>query len=157
MFTPEERSAIDDIRSRYPTPHGAVMGVLHLVQDKYGCISDEHAQGVADLLGIPATHVHGLVSFYEMYHAHPLGRFNLQVCTNVSCLLRGSDGVLDTLRELLGIGPGETTPDGLFTIHEAECLGSCGTAPMMSVNKTYEENLTHESVAALVARLRGTE
>jgi NADH-quinone oxidoreductase E subunit len=153
MFTAEELAIVNDIRSRYPTALAAVMGVLHLYQDKVGHISDEGAQYIADLLGIRAEDVLGVVTFYEMYHRHPVGKYNLQVCTNVSCLLCGSDMVLRTLREKLGIGPGETTPDGRFTIHEAECLGSCGTAPMMSVNTTYHEHLTPAKIAALIDEL----
>jgi len=156
-FTQEELAKVDEIRSRYPTAQAAVMGVLHLFMDRHGWISSEGERYVAELLGIPAEQVHGVGSFYEMYHGHPLGRYNLQVCTNVSCMLRGSDMVLRTLRELLGIGPGETTPDGLFTIHEAECLGSCGSAPMMSVNKDYYENLTPEKIRTLIDDLRKSE
>lgn len=154
MFTPEELAQIDELRSHYPTSHAAVMGVLHMMQDKYGCVSEDGCRYVAELLQIPAEHVHGVVSFYEMYHEHPIGTYNLQVCTNVSCLLCGSDMVLSALREKLGIGAGETTPDGMFTIHEAECLGSCGTAPMMSVNKTFAEHLTREKIHALIDDLR---
>jgi NADH-quinone oxidoreductase subunit E len=154
MLTPEELAHVDDLKSRYPTSQSAVMGVLHMMQDKHGYISDETAQEVADLLQIPVETVLGVVTFYEMYHQHPLGRYNLQVCTNVSCLLCGSDMVLKTLKEKIGIGVGETTPDGLFTIHEAECLGSCGTAPMISVNKDYHEKLTPEKINALIDGLK---
>lgn len=154
MLTPEELARVDELKSRYPTNLAAVMGVLHMMQDKYGCISNERAQYVADLLEIPVENVLGVVTFYEMFHQHPMGRYNLQVCTNVSCLLCGSDMVLKTLKEKIGIGIGETTPDGLFTIHEAECLGSCGTAPMMSVNKDYHENLTPEKIGAIIDQLR---
>ena len=154
MFSKEDLAKVEDIKSHYPTGLGAVMGVLHLYQDRHGWVSDEGAEYIAGLLGIPVESVLGVVSFYEMYHQHPIGKYNLQVCTNVSCLLCGSDTVLATLREKLGIGPGETTADGLFTIHEAECLGSCGTAPMMSVNKDYFEKLTPANVTEVIERLR---
>jgi NADH-quinone oxidoreductase subunit E len=154
MLTPEERARVEELKSRYPTAQSAVMGVLHMMQDKYGYISDETAQYTADLLGIPPESVLGVASFYEMFHQHPLGRYNLQVCTNVSCLLCGSDMVLRTLKDKIGIGIGETTPDGMFTIHEAECLGSCGTAPMMSVNKDYHEKLTPDRINAIIDELK---
>jgi len=157
MFTQEELAKVEELKSHYPENLAAVMGVLHMMQDKYGYISHEGAQYVADLLGIPAEHVFGVISFYEMYHEHPLGKYNLQVCTNVSCMLRNSDMVLDIIRQRLGVGPGETTGDKLFTVHEVECLGSCGTAPMMSVNKDYHENLTPESVNKLIDDLLAIE
>lgn len=150
MFTEQELAKVEELKSHYPTNQAAVMGVLHMMQDKYGYIDTERCAYVAGLLDLPVEHVYGVISFYEMYHEHPLGKFNLQVCTNVSCLLRNSDMVLDVIRERLGVGPGETTKDGLFTVHEIECLGSCGTAPMMSVNKDYHENLTRESVNKLI-------
>jgi NADH-quinone oxidoreductase subunit E len=155
MLTPEELARVEELKSRYPTTQSAVMGVLHMMQDKYGHISDEAARYVAELLRIPVESVLGVVTFYEMYHQHPLGRYNLQVCTNVSCLLCGSDMVLKTLKEKIGIGIGETTSDGMFTIHEAECLGSCGTAPMMSVNKDYHEKLTPEKIRSIIDELKG--
>ncbi len=153
LFTPEELQKVEEIKSRYPTRLAAVMGVLHMVQDKFGFISVERMQEVADLLVIPVENVLGVVSFYEMYHEHPVGKYNLQVCTNISCLLRNSDLVLATLKERLGIEPGEVTADGKFGIHEVECLGSCGSAPMMSVNKKYEESLTREKVNKIIDEL----
>lgn len=154
MFTEEELQQVQEIRSHYPTNLAAVMGVLHMVQDKYGYISDEAITSVAKLLDIPEENVLGVVTFYEMYHQHPTGKFKLQVCTNVSCLLCGSDMVLKTIKDKIGIGIGETTADGLFSVHEVECLGSCGTAPVVSVNKEYHEKLTPESINALIDNLK---
>lgn len=157
LFTTEELARVEELRSHYPTPLAAVMGVLHMVQNKYGVITHERIEEVAALLGVPAENVLGVVTFYEMYHQHPLGKFHLQVCTNVSCMLRGSDAVMDTIRRRLDIQPGETTADGRFTLREVECLGSCGTAPMMSVNHTYRENLTPERVNAIIDELLAAE
>jgi len=153
MFTPEELQKVEEHKSHYPEPMAAIMGVLHMYQDKYGYISDEGAKYIADLLHVPVENILGVITFYDMYHRHPLGKHVLHVCTNVSCLLCGSDMVQKTLRERLGIGLGETTPDKMFTIHEAECLGSCGTAPMISVNKKYHENLNPEKINALIDAL----
>ncbi len=154
MFTEEELQQVQEIRSHYPTNLAAVMGVLHMVQDKYGYISDEAITSVAKLLDIPEENVLGVVTFYEMYHQHPTGKYKLQVCTNVSCLLCGSDMVLKTIKDKIGIGIVETTADGLFSVHEVECLGSCGTAPVVSVNKEYHEKLTPESINALIDNLK---
>ena len=153
MFDQEELEKVRELRTHYPTALAAVMGVLHMYQDKFGHISDDGCRYVADLLGIPVESVLGVVTFYEMYHRHPHGKYALHVCTNVSCLLCGSDMVLEALRKKIGIGPGEMTMDGMFSIHEAECLGSCGTAPMMSVNKTYAENLTASKINTLIDEL----
>ena len=154
MFSEEELKKVDEIKSHYPTNLSAVMGVLHIYQDKYGHISDEGISYVAKLLEVPEENVLGVVTFYEMYHQHQTGKYKLQVCTNVSCMLRGSDMVLKTIRDKIGIGIGEMTDDGLFSVHEAECLGSCGTAPMMSVNKDYHENLTPEKINELIDTLK---
>ncbi len=157
VFTPDELARVEELRSHYPTPLGAVMGVLHMVQRKFGFISNERIQAVAELLGIPAESVLGVVTFYEMYHQHPLGTHHLMVCTNVSCLLRGSDAVLAVIRERLGLENGGVTEDGAFSLHEVECLGSCGTAPMLSVHDRFHENLTPEKVHALIDELLAME
>lgn len=154
MFTEEELQKVEEIKSHYPTNLAAIMSVLHLYHDKYHYISLEGMQYIASLLNIPAENVLGVISFYEMYHDRPIGTYNLQVCTNVSCMLRDSDMVLDVIKEKLGVSSGDTTSDKKFTVHEVECLGSCGTAPMMSVNKDYHENLTREKVEQLIDQLR---
>lgn len=154
MFGEEELKQVEELKSHYPTNLSAVMGVLHMYQDKYGYISEEGISYIAKLLEVPEENVLGVVTFYEMYHRHKTGKYKLQVCTNVSCMLRGSDMVLKTINDKIGIGIGETTDDGLFSVHEAECLGSCGTAPMMSVNKDYHENLTPEKINELIDALK---
>lgn len=154
MFSEEEIQKVEELKSHYPTNLSAVMGTLHMMQDKYGIITDEAINYVAKLLDVPEEKVLGVVTFYEMYHQHKTGKFKLQVCTNVSCMLRGSDMVLQTIQDKIGIGIGEMTGDGVFSVHEAECLGSCGTAPMMSVNKDYHENLTPETINELIDALK---
>ncbi len=130
------------------------MGVLHMYQDKYGHVPDEGITYVAKLLDVPEETVFGVVTFYEMYHQHPTGKYKLQVCTNVSCMLCDSDMVLRTIREKIGIGIGEMTADGMFSVHEVECLGSCGTAPVLSLNKQYHDNLTPEKIHELIDTLK---
>ena len=141
------------IIARYPSKRAAIMPVLWLAQEKFGWLSVEAQQYVADLMGFPLAWVSGVASFYTMYYKKPVGRHHVQVCTNVSCLLRGADEIVDCIAERLGIGLGETTPDKRFTLDEVECLGSCGTAPMMQVNDDYHENLDTRSTLELIERL----
>lgn len=154
MFTEEELQKVKEIRSHYPTNLAAVMGVLHMYQDKFGYVAEEGIAYVAKVIDVPVEHVLGVATFYEMYHQHPTGKHKLQVCTNVSCMLCNSDMVLRTIKEEIGIGIGEMTEDGMFSMHEVECLGSCGTAPVVSVNKQYHENLTPEKIHELIVTLK---
>lgn len=154
MFTEEELQKVKEIRSHYPTNLAAVMGVLHMYQDKFGYVAEEGIAYVARVIDVPVEHVLGVATFYEMYHQHPTGKHKLQVCTNVSCMLCDSDMVLRTIKEEIGIGIGEMTEDGMFSVHEVECLGSCGTAPVVSVNKQYVENLTPEKIHELIVTLK---
>jgi NADH-quinone oxidoreductase E subunit len=109
---------------------------------------------IAELLGLPRIRVYRVASFYTMYQRRQVGRYLLQVCTNISCSLLGADHLLHHLQEKLGIRTGETTPDGLFTLLEVECLGACGNAPAMMVNDEYYEDLTADKIDALLGQLR---
>jgi NADH-quinone oxidoreductase E subunit len=137
----------------YPAKRAAIMPVLWLAQKEFGHLSAEVQQYVADLMGFPIAWVSGLASFYTMYYKKPIGRYHLQICTNVSCMLRGSDDILRVIEERLKVGLGETTADGKFSLDEVECLASCGTAPMMQVNEDFHENLTPQSTLELIERL----
>jgi len=108
---------------------------------------------VGELLEIPYEQVYGVVKFYTMYNSAPVGKNHIQVCTNVSCMLRGAYDMLDYVSQKLNIKTGETTADSVFTLSEAECLGSCGTAPMMQVNNYYEENLTKDRIDRIITSL----
>ncbi len=141
------------ILSKYPVKRAAIMPALWLAQREFGHLSNEVQQYVADLMGFPLAWVSGVATFYTMYYKKPVGRHHLQVCTNVSCMLRGSDHIVNAIAGKLGIGLGQTTADGKFTLDEVECLASCGTAPMMQVNEDFHENLTPESTLALIERL----
>lgn len=105
---------------------------------------------VAERLELHAAEVMNTATFYTLFHREPVGQFHIQVCTNLSCWLRGSDDIVNTCKEKLGIGFGETTADGKFTLDHVECLASCGTAPMMQVNDDYHENLSCEQVASMI-------
>jgi len=148
-----------EILARYPERRAALMPVLWLAQREFGWISPRVEDYVAGLMDLPRGWVEGVVSFYTMYWRRPMGRAHLQICTNLSCYLRGAEDIYGAVSRRLDIQAGEVTQDGKFSLERAECLGSCGTAPMLQLsNGRYYENLTVESVLELVGRLeRGEE
>ncbi len=152
-FSEENLRKTEEIKAKYPTAKAALMPVLWLAQEQFGWLSSDVMRYAGDLLNIPYEHVYGVVYFYTMYNRKPVGKHHLQVCTNVSCMLKGSYDVLDYISSKLNIKPGETTGDNKFTLSEAECLGSCGTAPMMQVNDYYEENLSKERIDKIISEL----
>jgi NADH-quinone oxidoreductase E subunit len=152
-FSPAAQAKFEHYLTRYPVKRAAIMPTLWLAQKEFGWLSPEVMAYVAALLELPPAFVASVASFYTMYYKRPVGQHHVQVCTNLSCALRGAEEIVDCLRERLGIGLGETTADGRFTLSEVECLGSCGTAPMMQVDDDYWENLTPETTLALVDRL----
>ncbi len=141
---------IDHWINKYPKDQkqSAVMSALMIVQDQQGCLSPESMDAVAEYLGMPKIAVYEVASFYSMYALTPTGRHSVDVCTNVSCLLRGSAAVVSHLEKKLGIKCGETTEDGRFTLKVVECLGACVHAPMMQVDRDYHEHLTPERIDA---------
>jgi NADH-quinone oxidoreductase E subunit len=141
---------------KYPEKRAVLLTALHFVQEERGgWIPQDVVPEVAALLEIPVIDVWDVISFYSMFHAEPVGRFHLQVCTNLPCCIRGARAVVRALERALDIRPGERSEDGMFSLGEVECLGSCGTAPVLQVNnRSYEESLAAENVGALVARLR---
>lgn len=156
-LTPERDRELDEILQRYPTEHSkmaACIPALHLCQDQHGWISDEVITFVAERLELPAAHVKGVVTFYTLFNQKPVGKHQLWVCRTLPCALRGAGEVLEHCEKRLGIKPGETTSDGKITLRTAECLASCGTAPMIQVDKTYHENLTLPQVDAILDRLQ---
>ena len=155
MLTPEREKKIDELLTRYPSSRSALLPALWVVQEQYGWISLELQRYLAIRLGITPEQVREVVTFYSMYNDRPVGKYHLQVCCTTPCMLMGSDDVIGYLEKKLEIRRGQTTADGLFTVSQVECLGSCGTAPMLQVNRDkYDENLTTEKVDALVDRLR---
>ena len=153
MLGPDFEKRIDEIVGKYPQAKAALLPVLWEVQKEKGSIDLHAEEWVAKRLGVAASHVHGCVTFYTMYKQRPSGKYHIQLCTTLSCMLRGSDELLQHLERKLGIKTGETTPDGKFSLVRVECLGSCGTAPMFQLNDDYHENLTSESVDRLLASL----
>ncbi|MCB1007390.1 MAG: NADH-quinone oxidoreductase subunit NuoE [Acidobacteria bacterium] len=145
---------IDALRARYPTEEALVLPALHLVQrHNGGWLSEESIEQVADLLHLSPAKVAGVVSFYDMFHEHPVGRHRIRLCTNLSCQLRGAEELLALLREELGVGEGEITSDGRCSFVQFECLGSCDTAPMAMVDDDYHENLTPARLRRIVQEL----
>ncbi len=153
----EGRAELDRLLSRYPDRAAAVLPALHLVQREAGYVPDGAIPYVAELLGMSPADVEGVATFYSMYERRPTGKHHLKVCRNLSCSLMGAERLIEHVSARLGIRPGETTPDGKFTLSVVECLGSCGTAPVMQVGDEYHENLTVDAVDALLARLRSEE
>jgi NADH-quinone oxidoreductase E subunit len=154
VLTTENLKKIEEIKRRYPTTKAALLPVLWVAQDQYGWISQEAMKEVASLLNLPFGHVLGVVSFYSMLYDKPVGKYHIQVCTNVSCQLLGAERLVDYLCRKCSTKVGETSADGRYTISEVECLGSCGTAPMMQINDEYFENLTHERIDHILLRLK---
>src|SRR4051812_8306959 len=152
-LTPERDKELDEILTRYPTRMAACIPALHLCQDQAGWISEEVILWVANRLDLPPAHVKGVVTFYTLFNQHPVGKHQLWVCRTLPCALRGAGEVLEHCEKRLGIKAGETTKDGKITLKTAECLASCGTAPMVQVDKTYHENLTLSKVDQILDRL----
>jgi NADH-quinone oxidoreductase E subunit len=154
QFTEQELQKIENLKTRYLKPDSVILEVLYLLQDKYGYITREGMKYAAELLGITEEQVLGVVTFYTMFNTKPIGKYHLQVCTNVSCMLNGAYDLLKKLESELNIKKGETTSDGLFTISEVECLGSCGTSPVIQINEDYYENLNEEKLIQIIQELK---
>lgn len=138
----------------FPHKKSIVLPALHLVYEQFGYLDKPAIAEIARRSGIPDIFFEEGMNFYTMFPTKPVGKFLIQVCHNISCTLMGADELVRYLKEKLDIEVGETSADGLFTLVTVECLGSCGTAPMMQINDTYHENLTKEKVDKILAKLR---
>ena len=155
-FSPENIELARRIIAKYPTGRqaSALLPLLDLAQRQNGgWLTLPTLDYVAQFLGIPPIRVYEVATFYTMFNLHPVGRHHVQVCTNLPCWLRGSDDLVETCRRRLGIGIGETTEDGLFTLSEAECLGACVNAPMAQIGDDYYEDLSPESMENILDAL----
>lgn len=156
LFTPEIRAEIDALIANYPPEwkQSVVMPALTLVQDANGgWLTTELMDDVAAYLDMPAVSVYEVATFYGMYELKPQGRHKVCVCNSISCLLQGSEALIDHLEHQYGVKPGETTVDGRFTFKEVECLGACRHAPVVMLDKTYHENLSPETLDKLIDEL----
>jgi len=156
-FTQENIDRINKEIAKYPVKKPAVMATLYIAQEQNGYISNEVIKEVASLLEMTSEEVLGVVTFYTMYFQKPMGKNHIQVCTNVSCMLRGGYDIWNQVKEKLGVDNMGVTADGNFSLEEVECMGSCGTAPMLAVNEDYYENLTKEKVEELINSLKNTD
>jgi len=153
VLSENAKAEIKQIRGKYPDPKSALLTALHVAQREQGWLSSEVMQDVAGVMDLPPTEVASVASFYTMFNRQPVGANLIQVCTNISCSLLGAEHIVEYLKRKLSIDVGETTPDNKFTLVTVECLGSCGTAPMMQINDTYYENLTEEKVNRILEEL----
>jgi NADH-quinone oxidoreductase subunit E len=145
----------DQLRRRFPAgfESSLLLPCLRRIQEDRGHVADSDIDGLAEYLGVARIQIEEVLSYYTQFRRAPIGRWHLQACRNLSCSMRGAEGVIEHLGERLGIAPGETTADGRFTLSTVECLGSCGTAPVVMVNETYHEGMSPERLDALIERL----
>lgn len=155
MLSAESIKEIDLWIGKYPTERkrSAIIPVLTIVQEELGHLSREAMDAVADYLEIPRIAAYEVATFYSMFRLEPGGKHVVSLCTNVSCMMAGSEELKRWFKDELGIEPGQTSKDGLITLKEVECMAACGGAPMLEVNKQYHENLTVEKMADLIRDL----
>ena len=153
-FSTEAEKEIAALLPKYPTKMAACLPLLWIAQEDFGWISEDAMRLVAERLELPLTHVYGVATFYTMYNKKPVGRYHVQVCTNIACMLMGGYDVIAAFEQTLGIKRGQTTEDGLFTLSEVECLAACGGGPCVQVNKDYHEKMGVDAVPAFVKELR---
>jgi NADH-quinone oxidoreductase subunit E len=160
MITDQTKARFAREVAKYPNDQkqSAVMACLAIVQQEQGFVSKEAEQGIADYLGMPQIAVHEVTTFYNMYNQRPVGKYKLNVCTNLPCQLRDGQKALRHLEQKLGIAMGETTPDGLFTLQQSECLGACADSPVMLVNdRTMCSFMSNDKLDQLVDGLKGAQ
>lgn len=153
-FSEKTKKKIEEIVARYPQKEAAILPVLHITQQEFGSISAEEEKLVARILGIKPISVREIVTFYTMLSRESLGKYHIQVCSNLSCSLLGADNFVDYLVEKLGIKPGETTPDKKFTLSTVECLGACERAPCMLINFNYYGEMDPKKVDEILDGLK---
>jgi len=157
QFSDTKLTEVKKIIGRYPEgkQKSAVIPLLHIAQEEFGgWLSADTMDYVASLLELDPIEVYEVASFYSMYNLQPVGKYVFEVCQTGPCMLNGSDNIIEYIKARLGIGVGETTSDGLFTLKTVECLGACGYAPLMQLGKNYREHLTKEKVDALIDECR---
>ncbi len=157
MFTEQELSEIAALKLRYEKPQAALLPILWKIQEKNGWIDQRGMEEAARLCDVPKSHVLGVVSFYTMYFEKPMGRYHVQVCTNVSCMLRGGEKIYEDLKAQLGCGHLERTSDGMFSLEEVECMGACGGAPMIAVGETFFERVSSDEAINIVNTIKTTK
>jgi len=153
-LTPANVETAREIIARYPRPKSALIPLLHLAQEQDGYVTTEAMAHIAELVDVTPAEVYGTASFYEMFKFEPVGRYLVNVCTNIACMLCGAEELLHHAERALGVHVGNTTEDGLFTLEEVECIADCTNAPCLQVNYRYFDNVTAEGFDGLVDDLR---
>jgi NADH-quinone oxidoreductase subunit E len=153
-FSAENTILAKEIIGRYPLPKSALIPLLHLAQEQDGWVNDEAMTHIAELVGVTPAEVVGTCTFYEMFKREPVGEYLVNVCTNISCLLLGGEELLHHLEERLGIRPGSTTSDGMFTLEDVECIAACTEAPCLTVNYRYFHQISHDEADKLLEDLK---
>ncbi|MBF0537700.1 MAG: NADH-quinone oxidoreductase subunit NuoE [Nitrospirae bacterium] len=148
------RGRIKDIMGRYPTHQAAVLPSLYAAEEVYGWLNEEAMREVSAHTAVPAAEIKGVATFYAMYKTRPMGRHVIQLCTNISCMIAGSDDLVEALRQEYALAPGSTTEDGRFSLVLMECIGACGTAPAMLVDTSAYDSLTTEKMLAILQEYR---
>ncbi|GAB4172791.1 MAG: NADH-quinone oxidoreductase subunit NuoE [Calditrichia bacterium] len=152
-FSAEAKKEFENILSKYPEKRAALLPTLHLAQREFEWLSPDVFKYISELLDIPVGEVYDTASFYTMFKIKPTGKYLIQVCSTLSCYLRGSKDIVAHLKEKYGLEPGQTTEDGKFTLWKVECLGSCGTAPVVQINDDYYEDMTIEKLDEVLTNL----
>ncbi|MBN1155892.1 NADH-quinone oxidoreductase subunit NuoE [candidate division KSB1 bacterium] len=147
------KDKITDLSAQYPEKNSVIIPALHLIQDEFGWVPPAAMRQMAQLLNIASNTVFGVASFYTMFNNKPVGRYHIQICRNIACSLNGSKELLEHIMKKLGIQIGEVSNDGKFSVSTVECLGACGSAPVMMVNDVYYENLTEKKVDQIIKSL----
>ena len=153
-FDKKRDAEFERLVKRYPTRESMILPALWLTQEQEGWVSQEAIAYIADRIGTFASKVYEAATFYTMYNLHPMGKYHICVCRTLSCWLRGKQEIVDYLRDEVGVTPGEKTEDGKFSLEEVECLGHCGTAPVVQINGEFYENMDVEQLKSLLATLK---
>lgn len=153
-LTPDNERRARELMTLYPYPRSALIPILHVLQEQEGYLPEDGMEHVAELLDLEPAEVRGTATFYDMFHLEPVGRYLIAVCTNIACMLQGAYRLLEHAERRLGVGPGGTTDDGMFTLEDAECLALCGNAPCLTVNWRFFGDMDPDAFDELLADLR---
>ena len=154
LFSPELAARLDKLVTLYPVRRSALVPMLLYAQDELGYLTDAAISEIAQRIGITELDVRNVLSYYSMLRTAPVGKYHVQVCTNISCMLRGGQELFEHCKNKLGVGHKQTTPDGVFSLEEVECIGACCWAPAVQVNYDFHDNLTPEAMDAVLDQYR---
>ncbi len=153
QFSQAAIKKVNELKRIYPIKDACLLPVLHLAQKEFGYISNDVMEYISGLLEISPAKVYGVATFYTMYNKKAVGKYHIQVCTNISCHLEGSTKILNVLKSLLNISEGQTTEDKMFTLSTVECLGACGFGPVVQINDDYYEQATERKIKEVISKL----